>query len=52
MKFSITTLYDNGSGMKYFSKEEFLNMVSNLIDEAEETGFNYFHIDIDAGSEV
>ena len=44
MKFTINTLFDNGSGMKFSSKEEFLKEIAAFIDDAEDGTF--FHVDI------
>lgn len=33
IKFNILTLNDNGSGMEYFNKEDFLKEVSMMIDD-------------------
>lgn len=38
MKFGIYTMIDNGSGMKYSAKEEFLNELSRMIDDCEANG--------------
>lgn len=50
MKFYINTLNDNGSGMKYKRKREFLDEISQMIDDCIENGGTYFdvHIDSDA----
>lgn len=48
MKFTIMTINDNGSGMKYFTKEDFLKEVSLMIDDCIANGGTYFHIDADS----
>lgn len=48
MKFIITTLNDNGSGMKYFSKEEFLREVSLMIDDCITNGGTFFDIQVNS----
>lgn len=48
MKFSIYTMNDNGSGMKYFNKEDFLNEISFMIDDCINNGGTYFNIQVDA----
>ena len=48
MKFTIMTINDSGSGMKYFAKEDFLKEVGLMIDDCIANGGTYFHIDVDA----
>ena len=48
MKFTIMTINDNGSGMKYFTKEDFLKEVGLMIDDCIVNGGTYFHIDVDS----
>ena len=48
MKFTIVTTNDNGSGMKYFTKEDFLKEVGLMVDDCINNGGTYFHIDVDA----
>lgn len=48
MKFYIATLYDNGTGITADSKEDFLNRMSQLIDECEEAGVQNFDVSVDA----
>jgi hypothetical protein len=48
MDFNIYTLNDNGSGMKYCSKEAFLNEVSSMIDDCITNGGKNFTITVDA----
>lgn len=48
MKFYIETINDNGSGMEYNTKEEFLKELSLMIDDCIENGVTYFDANIDA----
>jgi hypothetical protein len=48
MKFYINTLNDNGSGMEYNTKEEFLHELSLMIDDCIENGGTFFDANIDA----
>ena len=48
MKFTIETLNDNGSGMKYFTKEEFLNEISLMVDDCIANGGTFFDVQIDS----
>ena len=48
MKFTIETTNDNGSGMRYNTKEEFLAEISRLIDDCVENGGTFFDAQIDA----
>ena len=48
MKFYIETLNDNGSGMKYKTKEEFLNEISLMIDDCIANGGTFFDAQIDS----
>lgn len=47
MDFNITTMNDNGSGMEYSTKEEFLEEISLMIDDCMENGGTYFDISVD-----
>ena len=47
MKFTIETLHDNGSGMRYSTREEFIAEINRMIDDAEVKGFKYFDAQID-----
>ena len=49
MKFYIES--DNGSGMKYASKEDFLKELSLQIDDCIENGGTYFAVHVDADAE-
>lgn len=46
--FTIETLNDNGSGMEYKTKEEFLNEVSAMIDDCIANGGTFFDIQVDS----
>ena len=47
MKFSIYTLIDNGSGMKYTTKAGFLAEISAMIDDCIANGGTYFSVEVD-----
>ena len=47
MNFLIETLYDNGSGMKYRTEEEFIHEVRSMIKDCEANGGTRFDISID-----
>lgn len=46
MKFSIYTMNDNGSGMEYKTKEEFLKEIGLMIDDCIENGGTYFSVEV------
>ena len=46
--FTIETLNDNGSGMCYGTKEEFLQEVSRMIDDCIANGGTFFDIQVDS----
>ena len=48
MKFYINTLNDNGSGMKYNTKEEFMKEIGLMIDDCIANGGTYISFDVDA----
>ena len=48
MKFTIETLNDNGSGMKYSTKDEFLKEVSLMIDDCIANGGTFFDAQINS----
>lgn len=48
MKFTIETLNDNGSGMKYSTKEEFLKEISLMIDDCIANGGTFFDVQVDS----
>lgn len=51
MNFYIGTLNDNGSGIAYNSKEEFIQRISNIIDNAIANGDDFFDVQISSSSE-
>ena len=48
MEFTIFTLNDNGSGMEYHNKEDFLREVSLLVEDFIANGGTHFSITVDA----
>ena len=48
MKFTIETINDNGSGMKYPTKEEFLKELSLMIDDCIANGGTFFDVQVDS----
>ena len=48
MKFSIYTKNDNGTGMEYTTKEQFLHEVGLMVDDCIANGGTYFSINVDA----
>ena len=48
MNFTIETLNDNGSGMKYSNKEEFMREISAMIDDCIANGGTFFDIQVDS----
>lgn len=48
MKFYIETINDNGSGMKYKSKEDFMNEISKMIDDCIDNGGTFFDVQVDS----
>ena len=46
MKFSIYTLNDNGTGMKYTNKEDFMKEIEAMVDDCIANGGTYFIADI------
>lgn len=50
MRFSIYTMNDNGSGMRYSSKEEFLKELSLMIDDCIANGGSFFSAEIDSNA--
>lgn len=48
MKFYIETINDNGSGMKYNTKEEFLKEISLMIDDCITNGGTFFDVQVDS----
>lgn len=50
LEFTIESLYDSGSGMKYKSKAEFLNELSLMIDDCAKNGGSFFDAVIDSNA--
>ena len=48
INFTIETLNDNGSGMEYTSKEEFMKEISLMIDDCIAIGGTFFDIQVDS----
>ena len=48
MKFTIETLNDNGSGMSYNTKEEFLKEISLMIDDCIANDGTFFDVQVDS----
>ena len=48
IKFTIETLNDNGSGMKYTSKNEVLREISLMIDDCQRNGGTFMDFQIDS----
>lgn len=48
MKFTISTLNDNGSGMAYKTKEELMKEIGLMIDDCVANGCTFFDIQVDA----
>ena len=44
MKFNIMTVNDNGSGMKYFTKEEFMKEIGLMVDDCIANGGTHFSV--------
>jgi hypothetical protein len=48
INFTIETLNDNGSGMEYASKEEFMKELGLMIDDCIANGGTFFDIQVDS----
>ena len=46
--FTIKTLNDNGSGMSYKTKKEFLHEISLMIDDCIKNGGTFFDVQVDS----
>ena len=47
MDFYVNTMCDNGSGLEYFTKEDFMEEISLMIDDCIANGGTYFGISVD-----
>lgn len=47
MKFYIYTKNDNGSSIKYHTKEDFLNEIALMINDCIANGGTYFSVDVE-----
>ena len=52
MKFTIETLNDNGSGMLYISKDDFLREIVKEIDDCIANGGSWFDVQVDSDASV
>ena len=50
MRLSIYTMNDNGSGMQYQTKEEFLRELSLMIDDCITNGGTFFSVEVDTNA--
>ena len=48
MKYTIETMNDNGSGMTYKTKEEFMKEIGLMIDDCIANGGTFFDIQVDS----
>ena len=48
MKYTIETMNDNGSGMAYKTKEEFMKEIGLMIDDCIANGGTFFDVQIDS----
>lgn len=48
MNFFISSINDNGSGMKYNTKEELLHELSLMVDDCIENGGSFMELTVDA----
>lgn len=48
INFTIETLNDNGSGMEYTSKKEFMKELGLMIDDCIANGGTFFDIQVDS----
>ena len=46
MKYDIRTITDNGTGMEYFNKEDFIKEISLLIDDCITNGGTRFYVEV------
>ena len=47
MDFLIETLYDNGSGMKYSTEEDFIHEIKSMIKDCKANGGTRFDVSVD-----
>ena len=48
MKYIIETMNDNGSGMTYKTKEEFMKEIGLMIDDCIANGGTFFDVQVDS----
>ena len=48
MKYTIETMNDNGSGMTYKTKEEFMKEIGLMIDDCIVNGGTFFDVQVDS----
>ena len=48
MKYTIETMNDNGSGMTYKTKEEFMKEIGLMIDDCIANGGTFFDVQVDS----
>lgn len=48
MKFTIETLNDNGSGMEFTKKEDFLREITMMVADCIENGGTFFDVQVDS----
>ena len=48
MKYTIETMNDNGSGMAYKTKEEFMKEIGLMIDDCIANGGTFFDVQVDS----
>ena len=48
MKYTIETMNDNGSGMTYKTKEEFMKEIGLMIDDCIANGGTFFDAQVDS----
>ena len=46
MIFTTNSIYDNGSGCAYYTKEKFLEEISAMIDDCVANGGTYFDVEV------
>ena len=48
MKYTIETMNDNGSGMAFKAKEEFMKEIGLMIDDCIANGGTFFDVQVDS----